>query len=329
MTTASQTPGALPPETPPARPPLPLSEALAAPTPNPEVPHRLRAPFPEPAMPECCMCSTGPQAGPLSPDPRGRRYESGAQVLYCKACLPPPLPVQAAEGVIAAAMKAGAVTSREIAQAEHEAGILFDAQAAADIAAAAYEQAQAEDEAELVERGRQLARMAGDHRKLTAVLRLIEGRPGTDLLTVAQIAVAAEYGTTALDSFPMTLAWNGSVDIPGPGDTHKKAVIGCTSSYGGRADLVVEGDARIRLASLVDAEVRDVHAPCPTDGCGTVETPRFGTALSGWVRIEVAGTEDTAPRWYCSPMCVSDALARAGEQLAAADDQAAAAGGEL
>ncbi|MFM9645677.1 hypothetical protein ACKI1S_05950, partial [Streptomyces galilaeus] len=151
MTTASQTPGALPPETPPARSPLPLSEALTATPANTDVPHHLRSPFPEPLMPQCCMCGTGP-GNSLVPDPRGRRYESGAQVLYCRPCAPPPLSVQAAETVIAAAMKRGAVTPRELAQAEADTGILFDAQAAADIAAAAAEQAHADDEAELAER---------------------------------------------------------------------------------------------------------------------------------------------------------------------------------
>ena len=29
------------------------------------------------------------------------------------------------------------------------------------------------------------------------------------------------------------------------------------------------------------------------------------------------------PRWYCTPQCVSAALARAGEELAAIDDMAA------
>ncbi|MFM9653607.1 hypothetical protein ACKI1S_47020, partial [Streptomyces galilaeus] len=162
-------------------------------------------------------------------------------------------------------------------------------QAAADIAAAAAEQAHADDEAELAERGRQLARMAGDHRKLSAVLRLLEGRPGTDLLTVAEIAAAAEYGTTAYDAFPMTLGWTGDVAIPGPTYSNRRAVIKCMSSYGGRADLVVSGRARIKLASLLDAEARD-STPCPTDGCGAVDDyDASDPALSGWARVEVAG----------------------------------------
>ncbi|MFM9634342.1 hypothetical protein ACKI10_43175 [Streptomyces galilaeus] len=230
----------------------------------------------------------------------------------------------AAAGVITAAMKAGALAPLDIARAELSAGILFDPQAAADIAAAAAAQAHSDDEAEIAERGRQLARMAGDHRKVSAVLRLLEGRPGTDLLTVAQIAVAAEYGSTALDSFPMTLAWTGDVAIPGPTSSSRRAVIKCISSYGGRADLVVQGDARIRLASLIDAEAHDIHAPCPTPGCGEPgwNQEALPPGMSGWACVRIAGVDDVL-HWYCSPMCVSAAFARAGEQLAA-DDQAAA-----
>lgn len=227
----------------------------------------------------------------------------------------------AATGVIAAAMETGAETPAAIAQAELAAGILFDPQSAADIAAAAAEQAHAEDAAEIEERGRQLARMAGDHRKVTAVLRLLEGRPGTHLLTVAEIAAAAEYGTTATDSFPMTLGWTGDVNIPGPKDTHGRALIECISSYGGRAHLVVEGDARRKLAGLVALEVRDVHAPCPTERCGDAHD--FDPSdMWGWARLEVAGVADDRPRWYCSAACVFNAVARAGDELAAVDQAA-------
>ncbi|MDQ0829504.1 hypothetical protein QF032_001348 [Streptomyces achromogenes] len=236
----------------------------------------------------------------------------------------PPEPTRAlvaAEGVIAAAMKRGAATPRELAQAEQDAGLLFDAQAAQDIADAAAEQAHAEAQAAISERGRQLARVAGDHRKLTAVMRLLEGRPGTHLLTVAEIAAAAEYATTPFDSAPMTLGWTGGVDIPGPGDTRKKAVIECMSSYGGRAVLVVEGDARRNLASQLDLELRDPHAPCATEGCGT-DHDLGGGDLFGWSRLEIASLGEGA-RWYCSDMCVMDALSRAGHDVAAADRAAA------
>lgn len=201
--------------------------------------------------------------------------------------------------------------------AESTGGTQFDAASVE----AGREQGRAEVQAELAEALAQLDAVAGAHRRVQAVLRLCEGRRGDELLLVAAVATAAEAGTTAVDGLPMTLTWNRSARVPDAHDAHKQVVIECTSAYGGRADLVVEGADRMALASLVDAEVRDVHAPCPTDGCGTVDDyDASDPSLSGWARLEVAGIEDEA-RWYCSPMCVANALARAGDGLALADDQ--------
>uniref|UniRef100_UPI003D723E10 hypothetical protein n=1 Tax=Streptomyces sp. bgisy153 TaxID=3413793 RepID=UPI003D723E10 len=182
----------------------------------------------------------------------------------------------------------------------------------------------AEDQAELAERGRQLAAMAGAHRRVAAVLRLIEGRPGTDHLPAAEIAAAAEYSRTPYDRMPpMTLTWTGTVNIPGPGDTHHQAVIQCCTPHGTRAVLAVDGDDRTRLASLLGLEARDIHAPCPRPGCGEDhDWDPSDPNLFGWSRLEIAALAD-GPRWYCSDMCVFDALARARHDLAA-DDQAAA-----
>ncbi|MEU5111675.1 hypothetical protein AB0G64_09265 [Streptomyces longwoodensis] len=232
----------------------------------------------------------------------------------------PASPVAAAAGVLDAAQHRGLTTPEELAQAEAEAGLLFDPQIAQDIAEAAAAQAHAEDEAEIAERGRQLARMAGTLRQHNAVVRLLEGRPGTDHLPVAAIAAAAEYGTTPYDDLPMTVRWTGAIAAAELG----RVIVRCESPYGGRADLVVDGPDRARLASLVDAQPRVVPGPCPTDGCGTAgDYDPSDPAMLGWARVEVAGLDD-GPCWYCSPTCVADALARAGEELAA-DDQAAAA----
>lgn len=231
----------------------------------------------------------------------------------------PVSPVRAAEGVIAAAMKSGSATAREIAQAEADAGILFDPQAAQAHAEAAAEQAHAEDRAEIAERGRRLAEMAGAQRQVDAVMRLLEGRPGTDLLSVAEISVAVERGIAPYDRVPMTLAWRGEVHLDGG-----RAVVRCTSSHGGRADVVVRGADRQALASLVSAGLRATQVPCGTDGCGTVDDwDASDPAMAGWARMEVAGIEDAGARWYCTPQCVSDALARAGAELAEADRAAA------
>ncbi|MFI1002027.1 hypothetical protein ACIP10_15535 [Streptomyces galbus] len=232
----------------------------------------------------------------------------------------PASPVKAAAGVLEAARRRGLTTPEQLAVAEAEAGLLFDPKVAQEIAEAAAAQAHAEDEAEIAERGRQLARMAGTLRQRNAVIRLLEGRPGTDLLTVAEIAAAAEYGTTPFDDLPMTIRWTGVVGAAELG----RVVLRCESPYGGRADLVVDGSDRARLASLVDVPVRAVPGPCPTDGCGTADDyDASDPAMLGWSRVEVAGLDD-GPRWFCAPSCVAAALARAGEQLAA-DDHAAAA----
>ncbi|MEU9386892.1 hypothetical protein AB0D38_40740, partial [Streptomyces sp. NPDC048279] len=287
-----------------------------------DVPYHLRAPYPEPELLECGTCGT--RQSVLRPDPRGRRYPSGAQLLFCLTHLPASEPVQAAAGVITAAMKNGAATPQEFAQAEADAGILFDPARAEDIAAAAAEQAHAEDEAELAERGRQLARMAGAQRRVDAVGRLLEGRPGTDLLLAAEVGRALEYGTTPLAGFPMTLSWTGYAAVPDAHTTRKRTVVRCRSSHGQDADLVIDGDNRTRLAEMLDTEaIRDINAPCPHEaGCGSGDAHLDSAGVFGWFRMDVGGLE-SGPRWYCSPGCVNAAMLRAGDDLSLRDQAVA------
>lgn len=239
---------------------------------------------------------------------------------------------EAAAAVIDATMAENdGATGEELAAAEQRAGILFDAASVEAAVSAAREQAHAEGQAELAalredlaEARQQLALMAGVRRQLAAVLRLCEGRHGDDLLLVSAVAVAAESGTTALDGLPMTLTWKRSAQLPLATDLRKRAVVECESSYGGRADLVIDGDDRRALASLLDSEiVLDIHAPCPhSQQCGTAEDlDASDPELFGWTRVEVAGIEG-GPRWYCTPQCVSNALARAGEELSVIDQMA-------
>lgn len=258
-------------------------------------------------------------------DPRPLQTAVASYAAAIPAPAGPVPPAQAATGVISAAMEQGHTAPAEIADAEEAAGILFDPQRAKDIAAAAYEQGRAECAAELTEIRGQLAALAGARRQLAAVARLIEGRPVGDFLPAAEVARAVEYGSTSLDAYPMTLTWTAKygVDLPGPGDASELAVIRCRSSHGQAADLIVEGDDRRALAGLLDLEVRDIHATCPTDGCGTVDDyDASDPALFGWSRLRIAALGDEA-RWYCSDRCVFDALARAGHDLAEADRQAA------
>ncbi|MEU3254237.1 hypothetical protein [Streptomyces sp. NPDC006997] len=232
--------------------------------------------------------------------------------------------MDAATTVITAAMARGESTARDFAQAEQDAGILADAtreQAAVD---AAREQARTEYAAELRERGQQLAVMADYKHRLDRILRAIEGRPDTDTMLVREI-LAAAHGTTPYADVPMTLAWTSAAHAPEEGAADQRAIVECVSAHGGRAHLVLTGDERYALASLLDATiVRDIHAPCPhSKACGMTddEIDAADRHMFGWARLEVAGVDD-GPRWYCTPACVSRALTRAGAHLEDADHQA-------
>jgi hypothetical protein len=239
--------------------------------------------------------------------------------------------LQAAAAVLSKEMGDGdgSRTAQDLAAAEERAGILFDAAHVEAVRTAALEQARAEYAAELAETRRQLTLIAGSRRQVEAVLRLCEGRRGDDMLLVSAVAVAAECGSTVLDDLPMTLTWTGRVAMPEAAPASpSRAVVECTSSYGGRAALVIEGKDRTALASLLDLQVRDIHATCATDGCGTADDyDASDPAMSGWSRLQIAALGDE-PRWYCSDMCVFDALARAGHELAAEDRAAAVDPGE-
>jgi hypothetical protein len=334
--------------------PAPAGAVFDDPWRGSDVPYAQRSPFPEPQSegPQCAVCgvTAGAADAPLYPDPSGRRYPSGAQVLLCATHLraqqllangPAPAGPATDTGPAATVTEAaaavlerriaqdGGATAEELAEAEQNAGIPFDparVKAVADAARAqGYAEAAADLEgirAELQDARRELAKTAGDHRRLQAVMRLCEGRRGDDLLLVSAVAVATECGSTALDDLPMNLTWHGTYDTPQAGS---RVTLHCTSSYGGRADLTVRGDDRQALAEILGTaeQASDIHATCATAGCGTAENlDPTNPFLVGWIRIEVACTEG-GPRWYCSPQCVSNAMARAAEELAAADQLAA------
>ncbi|KPC86285.1 hypothetical protein ADL35_12445 [Streptomyces sp. NRRL WC-3753] len=264
-----------------------------------------------------------PEAPPITPVPlRAALDVAGTEA---RPAVPVASLTVAAAAVLDATMRANdAASGEQLAEAERQAGILFDGASVDAAVSAAREQARAEAAAELTELREQLAAMAGAHRQRQAVLRLCEGHKGDDLLLVSAVAAAAECGTTALDGLPMTLTWTRSADVPADGDRVKRVTVHCESSYGGRAHLVVDGDDRRALASMLDAElVRDIHDPCPhAKDCGTDEDlDASDPTLFGWARLEVAGI-DGGPRWYCSAGCIFKAVARAGEDLAALDQAA-------
>lgn len=310
MTTASQTPGPMPPESPPAATPDQTRSVFEA--------YGVVVPVPVGAMYTAPWPPNGGHASSCA-------YAGGiSRKCTCPDGEPPvaevPVSVEeaAAAGVLDAVRAQNAdATSLDLAAAEARAGILFDAVHVQEVVDAAVAQARTETQAELAELHTQLTLMAGDHRRVQAVLRLCEGRLGDDMLLVSAVAVAAESGTTALDGLPMTLTWTRSAKVPDAHTAHQRVVVECTSSYGGRADLVLTGEERGTLGSLLTTEVRDIHAKCDTPSCGTDHDLDAGD-MFGWSRLEIAHHD--GPRWYCSDMCVVDALARAGHELAAADD---------
>lgn len=296
--------------------PVPVGSTYADPWQGSDVPYAQRSPYPEPVCegPACvtCLAPAGVEETALRPDPKGRRYPSGAQVLYCLPHLPA-VPVAEAPVSVEEAAAAGVLDAVRAQKTEAT---------SLDLAAA---EARTEAQAELDELHTQLAVTAGAHRRVQAVLRLCEGRRGDDMLLVSAVAVAAESGTTALDGLPMTLTWTRRTEVH---PTRGRASIECTSSYGGRADLVLTDEERGALAGGLTTEVRDTTAACPTPNCGTGDDlDATNPFLFGWSRLQIAYLGD-GPRWYCSDVCVVDALARAGHELAAADRAAAVDPGE-
>ncbi|WP_329597792.1 hypothetical protein OIE43_18965 [Streptomyces pseudovenezuelae] len=290
MTASSQTPpGALPPELAPVQPPMPEAErdAYAA----------YGVAIPAPAGPAA-------QEAPAS--------TSSVQ--------------QLATGVIRAAMAGGAATAEDIAQAEASAGILFDPQTAAAIASDAYEQARAEDRAELALAEQDRETLNWLRQRWRAIGQLCEGRPDTDLLMVREVLAAAD-GTPPTGA-PLAITWDGLVMGPSGDTDGENTLVPCTTARGGSAALVLPQTQREALASLLGLQVREANAPCPTDGCGTVDDyDASDPNLFGWSRLEIASLGDS-PRWYCSDTCVVAALARAGHELRE-DDRQAELGGAL
>lgn len=326
MTASSQTPiSALPPELALVQRPMRDAEraayaaygvAIPAPAGTPDTPAQLVVDRPEPLWPMCFRC--GNRRGPLAQHDQ-ERYASGAQVLVCSGvCAPGPR--HAATQVLRSAMEQGRLAPAELADAEECAGLLFDPQRASDIATAAYEQAKTEDGIELAQAAQDRQAREWFHTRWASVGRLCEDRFPDDVLRVDEVLAALDARAPA--TLPLTLRWDGTVTEPSGDGPGAATLVGCTTARGGKAVLVLDQDQRQPLASRLDLQVRDVTTPCPTAGCGT-EHDLDASDLFGWSRLEIASLGD-GPRWYCSDMCVFDALARAGHDLAA-DDQLAAA----
>lgn len=205
-------------------------------------------------------------------------------------------------GVIAAAQTQGRRTAWEIAESVLEVGLAFDPERAKDIADAAAIQARTQYQAELQERGYQLAAMAGIKRTLNAVMRLCEGRPLTDHLPVSAVLDAAATQATPVDGIPMTIAWTGEAALP-DGGARQRAVVKCMSAYGGPADLVLDGEERAALAALLGPAPQAPGLPPAAPaaaagasgcvGCGCVEE---APCEGGCQRVPHAGLAELCSR---------------------------------
>lgn len=241
----------------------------------------------------------------------------------------PATPVQAAARVIRASIEEGHGTPVEIAQAEEDAGLLFDPQRGKGIDTAAREQSAAEirqwrDTVEdLQER---LATWGLFKSKYDAVIALCAGRPDWHLMTVKEILAAADprhVPPAGGQGAPLQLAWDRAIVGPSGDSPRENTIVPCRTSHGGPAALVLDDEQRLALGGLLLASLHAAET-CTTAGCGQTETEldAYGDEstpdLWGWVLIHVQGTDGPA-RWWCSSWCANSAITAAAAELAAAD----------
>jgi hypothetical protein len=283
---------------------VPAMQAPAAPAPTVVA-------LPQPVFPMCVLCGNRRDLAPRGQE----RYRSGARVLVCKGgCHVGP--VEAAAGVLGAAMAQGAGTPQELAQAEHDAGLLFDPQRAQEIAAAAVEQFRTETRADMHQAREDRHSLDWFHSRYLAVGRLCAGRHPDYCLTVSEVLTAIDGKT---DDTPLRITWDGVVAPPAGDRPGEPTLVGCTTARGGSAVLALDDEQRVDLAVRLLAVVPPAEA-CATPGCGLADGDLDASdpTVWGWIRLDVAGAEDD-PRWWCSPACATAAMAAAGAELAAVD----------
>lgn len=237
----------------------------------------------------------------------------------------PATPVQAAAGVIRASIEQGHGTPAEIAQAEEDAGLLFDPQRGKDIDTAAREQSAAEYRAEIEDLRERLGSQEWFRTRLQAVIALCVGRPDWHMMSVREILNAADVPTAPAPGDGPLLALHWDRIVMGPsGDTPREnTLVPCRTQHGSPAALVLDDEQRLALGGLLLASLHAAEA-CQMLGCGQTESEldaycdEFNRDLSGWILLRVHGTDGPA-RWWCSSWCANSAITAAGAELAAAD----------
>jgi hypothetical protein len=256
---------------------------------------------------------------PASPRPSARSLQMAVAVAHAA---PVPLSsVQVTAGVIRAAMEGGSATAEEIAQAEQDAGVIFDPRRAQEIWDAGYQQAKDEASAELAQAAQDRDARDWFHARQRAVGQLCEGRPLDYCVEVSEVLAALDGRTPT--SAPLTITWDGFVVGPSGDTPNENTLVPCTTARGGRAVLVLGDEKRLELGGFLLAVLHSAEG-CTTPGCGMSadDLDASDPTVSGWVLVDVAGTEG-GPRWWCNPLCAQAAMVAAGAELAAADQLAA------
>ncbi|MFD9107176.1 hypothetical protein [Streptomyces bottropensis] len=276
----------------------------------------------EPLLPVCVTC--GARRGPLVPN--GDRYDSGAQQFVCASrdCMPGPLEPAVLTG------PQGVQPQPPIAPApEADVARTYDSATVEAIAAQARAQARAEMRLELADAVEAVLTAEYFHALwlstapvqagCQAVRELCEGRAGHYHLPVSDILGALDGPRPAIEPRALALAWGGIVTPPAGERPGEKTLIECETGLGGRAVLELSDDQRQDLAARLADTVHPAEA-CATPGCGLPDGTLNAAApsVNGWIRLDVAGTQD-GPRWWCSPACAAAAMTAAGAELAAAD----------
>lgn len=305
--------------------PVPLHQAPAAQT-AASVPLATPPSHREPLLPVCVTC--GARRGPLVQ--RGDLYDSGAQVFICASrdCMPGPLEPAVLTGPqdmqprppVTSAPEADVTRTYDAATVEAIA-VQARAQERADMRAELTAAAEAVETAEYFHA--LWLSTAPVQAGCRAVRELCEGRADHYHLPVSAILGALDGPRSAIEPRSLALAWDGIVAPPAGDRPDETTLIGCVTGLGGRAVLELTEDQRHDLAARLAATVYPAEA-CATPGCGLPDDTLNAASPSvwGWIRLDVAGTQD-GPRWWCSPACATAAMTAAGAELAAADQLSA------